>query len=347
MAGLMAGLMIESMVGPNEVAAFLHRHGWGDADRRPMAGDASARRYERLYRAGNKDAGQGLLMLAPPGPMATEFITVAAILDSLGLSAPRILAAEPDLGLALVEDFGDDTYTALLDHGIPPLPLYELAVDSLIHLHRHFSPDGAAARLPVFDRELFLNQTMLFCESYLPTVLDTVDDQAIESFRQAWTAPLEQALTVPNSLLLRDFHAGNLFHLSDRPGVRACGLIDFQDAGVGPVTYDMVSLLQDARRDVPARVTAACLARYTAAFPNLDPGLFEISYNVLAAQRHIRVIAIFARLAGQGKPDYMAYLPRLLALLGQALGHPVLEDLAIWFDRHLNAVIEIGQQPRQ
>lgn len=281
------------------------------------------------------------------GPMTADFIAIDGILNDLGLSVPDILAAEPEVGLAVVEDFGANTYTALLDQGCAPLPLYELAVDSLIHLHRNFSVDDKTQALPTFDQGLFMSQTMLFCESYLPTVLDTVDEWVVEGFKLAWIAALDQALAVPNSLMLRDFHASNLFHLSDRPGVRACGLIDFQDAGIGPITYDLVSLLQDARRDVPDDVTAACLVRYSAAFPNLDPVLFERSYRVLAAQRHIRVIAIFTRLASQGKPEYMAYLPRLWRLLGQALGHPALKDLAVWFDRHLNAVIEIGQQPRQ
>ena len=197
----------------------------------------------------------------------------------------------------------------------------------------------------MFDSDRFLQQTMLFCETYLPETLGPVDEAVIADFGQAWTAPLRQAMAVPQSLLLRDFHAGNLFHLSDRPSVGACGLIDFQDAGIGPVTYDLVSLLQDARRDIAGDVTADCLARYRAAFPGTAQVDFEASYAVLAAQRHVRVIAIFSRLAAQGKPGYMAHLPRLWRLLNQALRHPALAPVAAWFEA--NIPIQAGQQPRQ
>ncbi len=329
------------MVNPAMVAAFLRRHGWSDASRKPLAGDASTRHYERLV-LGDRRA---LLMLAPPGGIATNFISIAGLLGQANLSAPRILAADPDNGLLVVDDFGDDTYAALLDAGAPPLPLYQLAVDALIHLHRNFVAKPETDSVPVFDSTLFLQQTMLFCETYLPKVLGPVEETIVADFARAWIAPLQQAMAVPQSLLLRDFHAGNLFHLVDRPSVLACGLIDFQDAGIGPVTYDLVSLLQDARRDVSEAVTADCLARYRAAFPTIASADFEASYAIMAAQRHVRVIAIFTRLAGQGKPGYMAHLPRLWRLLEQALRHPALAPVAVWFRSH--APIQTEQQPRQ
>ena len=329
------------MVSPALLAAFLRRHGWSDASRAPLAGDASARRYERLV-LGHRRA---LLMRAPPGGMVTNFISIAGLLDAVNLSAPRILAADPDHGLLVVEDFGDDTYAALLDGGAAPLPLYQLAVDALIHLHRNFVAKPDAVSLPVFDSARFGQQSMLFCETYLPEILGPVDEAIVAGFSRAWSVPLGQAMAVPQSLLLRDFHAGNLFHLSERPSVQACGLIDFQDAGIGPVTYDLVSLLQDARRDIADDVTVDCLARYGAAFPGIDPVAFEASCAVLAAQRHVRVIAIFSRLANQGKPGYLAHLPRLWRLLERALQHPALAPVAAWFESH--APIQADQQPRQ
>ena len=321
----------EGMLSTAHVTAFLGHLKWRDASRAPLAGDASSRRYERLT-LGDRSA---LLMVAPTSKTATSFISVASLLDTVNLSAPLILAADPNNGLLLVEDFGDDTYTALLDGGSAPLPLYRLAVDTLIHLHRNFVAEPETASLPVFDGPRFLQQTMLFCESYLPQILGPVGESIIADFSRAWTAPLRQAMAVPQSLLLRDFHAGNLIYLAGRPSVQACGLIDFQDAGIGPVTYDLVSLLQDARRDVGADVTADCLARYHVAFPHIAPADFELSHAVMAAQRHVRVIAVFTRLARQGQPGYLVHLPRLWHLLDQALRHPALAPVAVWFEAHV------------
>ncbi|HJM93553.1 MAG: phosphotransferase [Alphaproteobacteria bacterium] len=330
------------MVDPDGAAIFLRRQGWHGAGRMPLAGDASTRRYERLIQ-GDRCA---LLAFVPPGESHDDFIKIAGLLHAVGLSAPKIMADDPNQGLLLVEDFGDGTYSALLDGGVAALPLYELATDALIHLHRNFTAPPAAD-LPVFNQELFLQQTMLFCETYLPSVLGAVDETIKDDFRAAWEMPLAQASQVPQSLLLRDFHAGNLFRLPDRPGARACGLIDFQDAGTGPVSYDLVSLLQDARRDVGGEVTAACLPRYRAGFPKTDGVAFETSYAVLAAQRHVRVIAVFARLAAQGRPEYLEYLPRLWRLLNEALTHPALAGVAAWFGAHVPAAVQIDQQSRQ
>lgn len=316
------------MVSRGEFAA---QHGWGDAQWAALAGDASTRRYDRL--TGRR--GSALLMQAPTDgqtPTVTaDFVTVDEMLLNLGLSAPRILAAAPEQGLVLLEDFGDDTYTALLDGGAGAAPLYLLAVDTLIHLHRNFDAATAFPRLPEFDGDRFLDQAMLFCETCLP---EGGEGDVAAGFRQAWARPLEQATAVPRSLLLRDFHAGNLFHLPERTGVRACGLIDFQDAGIGPVTYDLISLLQDARRAVAAPITEACLRAYGDAFPELDKLAFERSCAIMAAQRHVRVIAIFTRLAEKGKPGYLRHLPRLWQLLAVALAHPALVDVAAWFEAH-------------
>ncbi len=330
--------LANTMVDMDATTAFLRRHDWHGAIRTPLAGDASTRRYERLI----QDDRRALLAIIPPGESHDDFIKIAGLLNDAGLSAPNILAVDPGQGQLLVEDFGDDTYSALLDAGAPALPLYELATDALIHLHRNFNAPPTTD-LPVFDQVLFLQQTMLFCETYLPTVLGPVDETIKNDSRDAWETPLDQALTVPQSLLLRDFHAGNLFRLPERPGVRACGLIDFQDAGIGPVSYDLVSLLQDARRDVGEDVAAACLSRYCAAFPGMDGAAFETSYAVLAAQRHVRVIAVFARLAAQGRPEYLEHLPRLWRFLNQALVHPALSDVAAWFREYVPAAIEAEQ----
>jgi hypothetical protein len=320
------------MTGPQAaVESFLAAHGWSAAARRPLAGDASGRRYQRLLAAGER----ALLMEAPPpGEKPAEFIAVAGLLAKLGLSAPRVLAVDAERGLLLIEDFGDDTYSLLLDQGAAPAPLYHLAVDTLVHLHRHFDAgDPTTAALPRYDGALLIEQAALFCDSH-PAPIGKIGADAKAAFVAAWRTPVDRALAVPRSLLLRDFHAGNLFHLPERPGIAACGLIDFQDAGIGPVTYDLISLLQDARREVPAEAAASAMARYQAAHPELPPDDFEASCAVLAAQRHVRVIAVFARLAAAGKPGYSVHLPRLWRLLARALEHPALADVRAWFARH-------------
>jgi len=316
------------------VDEFLRRQGWADAVRRPLAGDASGRRYDRL----SKEGRTALLMQAPPEAMTPAFIAITDKLSALGLSAPDILAAAADDGLVLLEDFGDDTYTALLDGGAAAAALYLLATDALIHLHRCFT---GAASLPIFDSARFLDQAMLFCEICKP------GGEAAKSFRRAWMGPLDRAVAVPTTLLLRDFHAGNLFHLPGRPGVQACGLIDFQDAGIGPVTYDLVSMLQDARRDVAKDIAASCLDHYCAAFPGLDRAAFDASCAILAAQRHVRVIAVFNRLSGLGKPGYLEHLPRLWGLLDRALEHPALGDVAAWFQEHIPPAAKGSQRSPQ
>ncbi len=300
-------------------AAFVADAGWDAAVPRPLAGDASSRRFVRLRRA---DGGTAVLMDAPPPHNdLPAFARVAGLLRGLDLSVPAVLYADADRGFLLVEDFGDAVFAGLLDAGADPLPLYALAVDMLIALHRRF--DGADG-LPRYDADLFAGQAALFAELFAPAA-----DRA--AFAAAWRRALAAADALPRSLLLRDCFAGNLVHLPDRPGVKACGLLDFQDAGIGPVAYDLVSLLEDARRDVPAAVAAMAVDRYLAAFPAIDRGAFETARAVLAAQRHARIIAVFTRLARTaGRDAYLRHLPRCRRMLRRRLEHPALAEVAAW-----------------
>jgi len=310
------------MVSDYIVEQFLARHGWSGARKIPLVGDASNRHYVRL----KKGSETALLAQSPADGVAAKFILVAEILRKLNFSVPLIFAAEPAQGLVLQEDFGEETFSTLLDSGIKAAPLYHLATETLIHLHRQFT---CSVGLKLFDTEQFLEEAMLFCD-YGPGKTDKPEKRSW--FKEAWLDPISQALEIPQSILLRDFHAGNLFQLTDRQATKACGLIDFQDAGIGPITYDLVSLLQDARRSVPSKIAADCLVSYAKAFPNMDKKAFEVSYAVMAAHRHVRVIAVFHRLAEQGKPGYLAHLPHLWRLLMDALGHPVLKGVSTWFE---------------
>jgi aminoglycoside/choline kinase family phosphotransferase len=318
---------------PEQVDRFLAAQGLSGAGRQPLAGDASSRRYQRLFRTG----GAPLILMQAPDPAREllPFVTVAGLVRPLGLSVPEIYAVDAEAGLMLLEDFGDATFSASLDRGAGPAPLYGLAVDALVTLHRAFAVGPEAAALPVFDGPRFLDQAGLFAQRVPVAVTGRpLEAKAHFAYETAWRAVLPHALSRP-TLLLRDFHAGNLMALPQRPGVRACGLLDIQDAGIGPAAYDLVSLIEDARRDLEPALAAALVDRYLRAFPELEPAAFHRGWSVLAALRHTRVIAVFLRLAGQGKRGYLAHLPRLWRYLAGHLEQPELAPLAGWFDRHL------------
>ncbi len=310
------------------VAAFLAEAGWGEARREPLAGDASFRRYVRVRRGGRT----AMLMDAPPPEEDVRpFMAVAARLTELGLSAPRVDRADPAHGLLLLEDFGDDTFTRLLERGESERALYTLATDALVALQRR--PD-AADGFPAFGEDRFVAGAELLLDWYLPAATDR------DGFRTAMRQVLAPVLEGPGTLMLRDFHVDNLVRLDGRTGAAACGLLDFQDAAGGPPAYDLASLIEDARRDVDEGVRAAVLARYRAAFPGAADLKRDVA--VLGAQRHIRVLGTFMRLARRdGKPGYMRHLPRLRRMLERNLAHPALEPLAAWFRRNVAADLRI------
>jgi len=315
-----------------QIAQFLAAHGW-DGTPQVLHGDASQRRFLRLT---TPDRSAVLMDAALPEHRTGAFLALSALLNRLGLSAPQVLAVDAARGLVLLEDFGDARMGARLDDGVDPAPLLDLAVDVLIELQRTFTlDDPAAAALPRYDAAQFLDQLDLFPQLVPAHYGLPGDAAAAAAFRAAWTAPLHDACEGPQSLLLRDYFADNLMLLPDRPGVRACGLLDFQDAGIGPVAYDLVSLLEDARRDIAPAHVARCLERYRAAFPYARNADFAHSYNVLAAVRHCRIIAVFVRLAGSGREQYLNHLPRLWRLFERHLGEPSLQPVAAWLDIHL------------
>ncbi len=327
---------------------FLERAGWADARRQTLAGDASFRRYHRLIGSGRRvvlmDAPSplaGLRRAGAPAPReeVRRFVTVARLLRRLGLSAPEVLAKDAGHGLVLLEDLGDDTYTRLLANGADQAALYRLAVDLLIDLHRRFDPDRDGAGVPPYDDRRLLDEAALFTDWYLPAVRGGKPAAAARrDYMAAWRSVFATARAVPRGLVLRDFHVDNLMRLQGRAGIAACGLLDFQDAVIGPVSYDLVSLLEDARRDVPARLRRRMGRRYLDAFPGLDRDAFEASYAVLGAQRSAKIIGIFTRLwRRDGKPRYLAHIPRVWRWLEGDLRHPALGRLAAWFDRHVPA----------
>ena len=314
------------------IARFLARAGWGDAARAPLAGDASFRRYDRI-RLGRRSA---VLMDAPP-PLndVRPFLAIGRLLRAHGLSAPEILAEDVGAGLVLLEDMGDATYGRVLAEGGDEAALYRLAVDALIHLHRGFRAEGS--RVPGFDEARALREVELLLDWLWPAMTGApAGDSLRAEYRASWQAVLPQREAAPSSLALFDFHIDNLMWLKGRPGVQACGLLDFQDAVLAPVTFDLVSLLEDARRDVPAALAEQLIAHYLAAFPEIREEDFRASYCIIGAQRSTRILGTFARLKlRDSKPGYLKHIPRVWRWLGQDLAHPALGPVRAWFDRHI------------
>jgi N-acetylmuramate 1-kinase len=318
------------------IDACLAAQGWGDAARSPIAGDASFRRYERLARAG---ATAVLMDAPPPQENVRPFVALARFLDELGFSAPRVLGADEEAGLLLLEDFGAHNMARLVDDPATPATeterLYALAVDTLIALHRN--SHATAAPAPPFGAERYLREVATLLDWYWPSVVGTPLTRSMRAeYLDAWRSTIPVARRVPDTLVLFDFFPDNVMILGDRAGIAACGLLDFQDGVIGPATYDLASLLEDARRDLPPTLIQSLKARYLAAFPALDRQAFAASYAATGAQRNARIIGVFTRLCMRdGKSTYLKHIPRVWRLLEEALAHPDLAEVKTWFERHL------------
>lgn len=311
-----------------EFVEFLERCGRGDAGAVPLAGDASARRYFRLTRNGD-DIGE-LLMFSPREDLVS-FVKVEAHLRGLGVSSPEIYELDETLGLAVIEDFGNASFTALLDGGHDAHELYAVAFDVLVHLHEH--PDACAISLPSHDVSTLIGLVELFAEWYLPLVRErALETGEHEEFVGLW----KELLSPPprcDFLVLRDYHVDNLI-LLDRKGLLRCGLLDFQDSSFGSSAYDVMSLLEDARRDVAEDLRTELLGRYFAARNGLDRDVFEREFILLSAQRHMRVAGLFCRLwRRDGKAWYLDYMPRVLRMLDATLRHEEFARMRKFLDR--------------
>ncbi|GLQ04869.1 aminoglycoside phosphotransferase family protein [Sneathiella chinensis] len=316
-----------------DAGPFLEKSGWGDAHRAPLAGDASARRYDRLI---GRD-GSAILMMDPSSETVEKFLAVTKILEDRGYSVPRIMEQDAADGFVLMEDFGDALFASLLAGGADEPELYRLAVDFLIDLGQQPVPEG----LPRFTSDYVLDQNGMFLDWFAAVQAElTLSTEARDFYQQIWTELLSSLEQEPGVILLRDFHAENVFHLEGRPGLRALGLIDYQDAMVGPAAYDLVSLFQDARRDVPETLEQDMVARYMEA-TGAEPEAFLRSYALLGAHRALRILGIFVRLIRQqGKPKYEAFMPRMKGYLWRNLAHPDLVALRHWLDVTLGETLK-------
>ena len=307
----------------NVIGQFLQANGFDPADARPLAQDASFRRYLRLPGA--------VLMDAPPPEDVRPFLRVAAHLAGLGLSVPRILATDPAAGLVLEEDLGDGLLSTMLTEATAET-LFDAAVDALVVMHRAAPPAG----LPAWGKtEMQMTACGTMFDWWWPAMFGA---PASQDARSEITAGLNALLTHietgPRCLVHRDFFAGNLLWLPQRDGPRRAGIIDFQSAAIGHPAYDLVSLLQDARQDISPAWEQRAVARYLTARPELDPATFGAAYNVCAAQRHLRVACQWVRLAQRdGRPQYLEHGPRTWRLLNSALRESDTAPLALALDR--------------
>jgi tRNA threonylcarbamoyl adenosine modification protein YjeE len=336
---------------------FLNQAGFIDAKRQRMAGDASTRSYARLFRGDD-----GVILMnsprRPDGPAiyygksysaavhlaedVKPFVAIANGLRERGLSAPAIHYADLDSGFLITEDFGREGFI----EGEPPRPIaerYEAAVDMLAALHWKKLPDvlplapQITYAIPPFDVDAMMVEIGLMLEWYLPDRGAAPPSTARDEFVTQWRGLLGKTAAMPKTWVLRDFHSPNLIWLDGRSGTAKVGLIDFQDAVLGPAAYDLVSLLQDARIDVPEQLELTLLTRYIkarhATDNAFDPAGFAESYAIMSAQRNTRLLGTFARLNRRdGKPQYLHHQPRIWTYLTRSLAHPVLSDLRGWYE---------------
>ncbi|MED5206451.1 MAG: phosphotransferase [Pseudomonadota bacterium] len=310
----------------DEIHQFLSDTEWEGAEIAPLAGDASFRRYFRL----RKNAQSAMLMHAPPPHEdPAPFLHVAGWLDANGMRAPAVIAEDAPKGWVLTEDFGDHRMREWIDqHPDDERAIYAEAIDTLARLHR--LPAGPFAP---YDMAVYLREALLLVEWYCQAMGLEVDG---EGYRSAWKAALGPLIErqQPGVTVLRDYHAENIMLLEPGAAAGTQGLIDFQDALAGHPAYDLVSLLQDARRDVSQEIEREMLDRYRAAAqPDRH---FEADYATLGAQRNAKIVGIFTRLwKRDGKARYLAMVPRVWEAMERDLTHPALQPVAEWFTANI------------
>jgi aminoglycoside/choline kinase family phosphotransferase len=346
---------------------FLARSGWGRAEIAPLPGDASTRRYFRV-----RDGARKAMLMdqpqnaeapqAPAGASPEErralgynaiarlagadcgrFVATSEFLRSRGLSAPEIYAADLSQGFVLIEDFGDTLYADVLARGADEDSLYGAAIDALSRLHLETAPGALPLdrALYAYDETALTAETDLMTQWFFPLALGrNADESEVAEHRRLWRALLEPVLAAPSVFVHRDYHAQNLMWLPERKGEARVGVIDFQDAVAGTTSYDLISLIEDARRDVSPELAEAMTRRYVARMSELgrpiDEELYRAQAAIMAAQRNAKIAGIFSRLfARDGKPRYLDYLPRVWGYLNRDLDHPSLIALKAWYAKTL------------
>ncbi|MCO5063806.1 MAG: tRNA (adenosine(37)-N6)-threonylcarbamoyltransferase complex ATPase subunit type 1 TsaE [Rhizobiaceae bacterium] len=339
-----------------DIRAFLSAYGWGEAERRYLLGDASARAYETVRLSGVRDRivmnspplvlgppvrdGKPYAVLAHTAQTVSAFVTIDHVLRKAGIAAPQIYASDLGKGFLLIEHLGTGPF---LDDGEPVRERYEAAARLLAGLHRHEWPtdievDGARHTVPPFDRDAMLIEVGLLLDWYVPYMTGAPASGAMrDDFEALWNAALDRIAGEETSLLMRDFHSPNIVWRGDRTGSDRMGILDFQDSMIGPTSYDLASLAMDARVTIPPELEAAIVNAYqeARATDSLDHDMFALSYATMAAHRNSKILGGFVRLDRRdGKPAYLRHLPRIRDYVRRALVHPGLSDLRHFYERH-------------
>lgn len=324
-----------------EKKIFLDNFKYAKAKRTLIAGDASYRKYERLLLDNKKTL---ILMDAPPDYEDIKpFLSIAKYLRQLGLSAPKVFHYDTVNGFILLEDFGDATYTRILNQNYNEETLYELATDVLIKLHSSVDKKTMPDCIKTFSRERIINEISLINDWYIPLKGKShLDQSAKDEYIEIWNNLIPYSQLVDSSIILFDYHVDNLLLLEKRISYKACGILDFQDATYGPITYDLMSLLEDARRNVEPKIIEKMKLRYLSSYPEINKENFEVSWAIMSAQRHLRVLGTFARLnLRDSKTQYMEHIPRLWRYMDKCLKHPVLSRLKHWIDTNIESRIRV------
>ncbi len=337
---------------------FLEKNGYGQAVRTTLAGDASSRRYERL-----ETDNKRFILMDWPTPLnenddykakvflsksVTDFRDICAYLIRCGLSAPEIYAQDASQGLLVLEDFGQHNFTETIDAKDPHLPiLYHESIMALVALYHHADTEnpqtnGRQFSTPVrYDEAIILTEIQKFIDWYMPSLEKTLPDSALVAWEEIWGALVTklEAMKVHDVMMLRDVHSPNLHWLDNRQSIRRVGFIDIQDSIAGHPAYDVVSLLQDARRDLPKDFEGRFKALYVTE-TGLDAGDFDTAYNIFGVQRNLRILGIFVWLSKvQGKSSYLQHIPRVNGYIKAGLAHAALDDLRGWFETYVPEVL--------
>jgi N-acetylmuramate 1-kinase len=336
--------------------AFLETNLKSPVIRRHLQGDASSRTYETIR---SRDREPAILMKAPrkpDGPPVRDglpysqiahlaedvvpFVAIARWLRALGFAAPEILGEDLEQGFLLIENLGTD---GILDQdGKPDPERYGVAIDCLAMLHGKDLPGPLPVgervhHVPAYDPRAMQIEVELLTDWYLPWRRGaSVPDHERQAYLDLWRALFERLESAEKALVLRDYHSPNLIWRPERTGLDRLGIIDFQDAMIGPSAYDVASLCQDARVTVDPHLAGRLLDRYIAARrdanPDFDEAGFREAYAIMAAQRAAKILGIFVRLKQRdGKPGYLRHLPRMEAYISASLAHPALQPLRNWF----------------
>ncbi len=305
--------------------------GINDFKLKPIKSDASFRKYFRVYIRNQK---RNLLLVNSPKKTENNlgYLKATNIFEKINLSVPKIISFNISKGSFLIEDFGINTYTNSLKNGESEYKLYNLATDILIYINNQSK--NLKKKLPQYTNKKLIEESMLFLEWYWPAIhKNKPKKDVVNEFIKIWNNLLNKNLRTKKVLVHRDFHIDNLFFLKDRKGLKACGLIDFQDAVIGPTSYDLVSLLEDARRNVNKEVIFKMYNKFVRKLSKKQKEDFVKEYKVLAINRHLKVIGIFTRLCKRDKKNsYLKHIPRLWKLIEYNLNFYSLSELNKWIN---------------